>query len=92
MASTMPAEWKRIAQMRGECLRIIGSAKLRRSRSVQHPDRLANPSTEMIALTNNSYQKIAGSRAIAGHLNLETNRSQSFINLVNGIRKIIQTP
>jgi hypothetical protein len=50
------------------------------------PDRLEHPSRELQKLTGNRYQKIAGSRAIAPHLNLHEPRSRSFHHLIQAIR------
>lgn len=53
-----------------------------------NPDRLGNPSEELIKLTNSAYKKIAGSRAIAPYLDLTTNKSNSFKTLLAGIRRL----
>jgi hypothetical protein len=50
------------------------------------PDRLPSPSRELEKLTGNRYQKIAGSRAIAPHLDLRVPRSRSFHHLLHAIR------
>ena len=57
-----------------------GSAKFRA------PDRLGSPGKELTELTKGAYQKVSGSRAIGGHLDLANTRSPSFKNLVAGIR------
>jgi Domain of unknown function (DUF4276) len=54
------------------------------------PDKLSSPSYELEKLTGKRYQKIAGSRAIAPFLNLETPRSKSFFHLLQAIRKAAQ--
>jgi len=59
-----------------------GSAKFRA------PDRLANPSKELRALTQQRYEKIAGSRAIGRHLDIDNHRSPSFRNLIDAIRRM----
>ena len=57
------------------------------------PDTMPNPSELLKNLTSSKYQKIAGSRAIAPHLKLDgSNRSTSFNNLVDGIRRLVSTP
>ena len=53
----------------------------------RNPDSLQSPSAELLKLTNGRYQKIAGSRAIAPHLNIDSTRSKSFHHLVQAIRK-----
>jgi hypothetical protein len=59
-------------------------------RKFRNPDALSNPAMELRRLTSNSYEKMAGSRAIAPFLNLETNYSQSFNILLSGIRKMAE--
>ena len=51
------------------------------------PDRLVCPSRELEKLTSNRYHKVAGSRAIASHLNLQAPRSRSFHHLIQAIRR-----
>lgn len=55
------------------------------------PDQLSSPSRELQKLTSNRYQKVAGSRAIAPHLNLNAPRSRSFHHLIDTIRSATQT-
>ncbi|RLB67914.1 MAG: hypothetical protein DRH04_07395 [Deltaproteobacteria bacterium] len=56
------------------------------SRKFRDPDHLANPSMELERLTEGKYQKVAGSRAIAPHLDLGMhNRSRSFRAFVSGV-------
>jgi hypothetical protein len=55
----------------------------------RNPDAIGNPSEELMKLTNGVYQKIAGSRAIAPHLDFERNTSSSFKALIAGIRRLI---
>jgi len=50
---------------------------------------LGPPSEELNKLTNGIYQKVAGSRAIGGYLNLENNSSRSFIVFLSGIKKVL---
>jgi Domain of unknown function (DUF4276) len=52
------------------------------------PDALSNAADELRRLTNSVYQKIAGSRAIGPHLNLDNTRSQSFAVFVAGLRRL----
>ncbi len=65
-------------------------AKKQKNKIFRNPDHLANAKQELKKLTNNNYQPIAGSRALAEHLKLDgTNKSTSFNNLLNGIKKVI---
>lgn len=52
------------------------------------PDSLGNPAEELKKLTNNAYQKISGSRAIAPHLSITNNRSHSFSVFVNKLKQM----
>jgi hypothetical protein len=56
----------------------------------KNPDRLSNPAEILGRLTNGKYQKLAGSRAIGGFLNLEKNSSRSFTVLLSGIKKVLE--
>lgn len=60
------------------------------TRKFRAPDGLGNPSDELFRLTENLYQKMSGSRAIAPYLNLDNNRSHSFNALVAGIKKLVE--
>ncbi|WP_279362253.1 DUF4276 family protein [Xanthomonas sacchari] len=71
-----------------KALRLPKLAKQQNHRKFRNPDDLANPSKELKALTNNSYQKVAGSREIGKYLELDNIRSASFRNLVAGIRRM----
>jgi hypothetical protein len=62
-------------------LNITGLAAHRNQAKFRDPDQVPFPARELETLTGNRYQKIAGSRAIAPHLNLETPRSKSFHHL-----------
>ena len=69
-------------------LGLKGVREQQQNRKFRSPDTLESPSRELKRLTKNKYQKIAGSRAIAPHLDLEANCSRSFNVLVSGIRTI----
>lgn len=60
------------------------------SRKFRNPDALNGPAIELRRLSGNAYDKVAGSRAIAPFLNLETNCSRSFNILVSGIKKLAE--
>jgi hypothetical protein len=70
-------------------LGVIGLASKQGRARYRNPDQLQLPSRELETLTGRRYQKIAGSRAIAPHLNLEGPRSRSFLHLVAAVRKIV---
>jgi hypothetical protein len=68
---------------------VLGKlAAQQNTRKFRDPDKLGNPSRELRFLTKNAYEKIAGSREIGKHLNIENNRSSSFRNLISGIRRM----
>lgn len=50
------------------------------------PDYLGSPCRELHFLTKGRYQKVGSSRAIAGHLALDNERSASFKNFIKAIR------
>lgn len=54
-------------------------------RKFRDPDSLSNASRELQRLVR-GYQKLGGARAIAPHLDLERNCSQSFRSFVEGVR------
>ncbi len=62
----------------GEALGIDGLEDLQKKKKFRNPDLLENPSIELKKLTKNKYQKISGSRAIGGHINLNISSSNSF--------------
>ena len=66
-------------------LDLRGLSKLQNKRKFREPDSLINPSSELMGLTKNCYQKVSGSRAIGRHLDLRNNRSHSFNVLVKAI-------
>lgn len=69
----------------------IGPTRLSRyqnKRKYRNPDSLLNPSRELKKIAP-TYQKIAGSRAIAPQLCIETNRSISFNHLIRGILSLV---
>lgn len=73
-------------------LTLSGLVRMPNNRKYRSPDNLANPAQELVKLTHAQYQKVAGSRAIAPHLNPESNTSHSFSILVTGIRKLVGSP
>lgn len=71
-----------------QALELSGLAKQQQSKKFRNPDNLGSPSVELKNLTRQRYEKVAGSRAIGKHLNLENERSPSFRNLIGAIRKM----
>jgi hypothetical protein len=68
-------------------LRIRGLAVKQGKAKFRDPDHLQSPSLELEKLTNYRYQKVAGSRAIAPHLDLDQPGSRSFRHLIHAIRR-----
>lgn len=71
-------------------LGLNGLKSRQQGRKFRNPDALGNPAEELFRLTGNRYDKIAGSRAIAPYLSLETNYSYSFRVLLSGIMNIVK--
>ncbi len=71
-------------------LGISGIASKQNNSKYRAPDKLGSPSQELSQLTSGLYHKLAGSRAIAPHLTLGSNRSHSFNILLSGIRKLVE--
>lgn len=71
-------------------LGITGLSAKQNKAKFRDPDHLPFPSRELEKLTGNRFHKVAGSRDIAPHLNLEAPRSRSFHNLLKAIRDASQ--
>ncbi len=71
-----------------KALNIPGLSRQQPSRKFRAPDALANPSKELKNLTRNRYAKVAHSRAIGEHLDVNNGRSPSFRNLLSAIRRM----
>ena len=69
-------------------LELHGLAKRQAHRKFRSPDYLGSPSKELATLTKDRYQKISGSRAIGPWLDPDNVRSDSFRNLIAGIRRL----
>jgi hypothetical protein len=52
------------------------------------PDTLSSPKHELKRLTDDRYQEIGGSRAIAPYLDVDNLRSHSFAAFMSGVRRI----
>lgn len=68
------------------CLR--GIARRQVKSKYRDPDRLANAADELQRLVP-QYQKRSGSRCIAPHLNIQKNKSHSFLVFIDGVRRLI---
>ncbi len=71
-----------------QALALKGIASQQSTRKFRAPDKLGSPSRELKSLTGSRYEKVAGSREIGKHLDLENRRSPSFRNLIDGIRRL----
>lgn len=69
-------------------LNLVGLTKQQQKKKFRAPDALGNPSLELKTLTGNRYEKISGSREIGKYLNPNNDRSPSFRNLIEGIRRM----
>jgi hypothetical protein len=67
-------------------LQVRGLSAKQDKAKFRDPDRLQFPSLELEKLTSKRYQKVAGSRAIAPHLDLDRPGSRSFRHLIQAIR------
>lgn len=71
-----------------QALKLSKLARQQGSAKFRNPDRLGSPSRELATLTRGEYQKVSGSRVIGRFLDPVNERSSSFKNLVNGIRRM----
>lgn len=72
-------------------LRVPGlQKKYARNEKFRSPDNLAKPSAELKLLLGR-YQKVAGAKAIAPHLNLdpEYNNSESYGVFISGVKSLL---
>lgn len=67
---------------------VNGLAAKQLTKKFRMPDYLGSPSKEIKSLTFNRYEKVAGSRKLGKHLNIDNERSPSFRNLIVGIRQM----
>ncbi len=66
-----------------------GLAGRQNSKKFRNPDALANAQEELKKLIK-GYQKMAGARRIAPHLNLDSNTSVSFSHLLSGLHAYLE--
>ena len=71
-------------------LQIYRLARKQGNQKFRNPDRLANPSQELLRLTRKTYQKVGGSRKIGPYLSLDANRSHSFNVFISGIGRLVE--
>jgi hypothetical protein len=71
-----------------QAFELKGLVAKQRTEKFRTPDRLGSPSKELRALTQNRYEKVAGSRKMGQHLSIENDRSPSFRNLIRGVRRM----
>ena len=71
-----------------QALEIGGLAAKQGVKKFRAPDRLGSPSLELKTLTRSCYEKVAGSRKLGQHLDLDNGRSPSFQNLIRGICRL----
>ncbi|MDP1606594.1 MAG: DUF4276 family protein [Rhodocyclaceae bacterium] len=69
-------------------LGLSGLVRHQGNQKYRRPDYLGSPCKELEGLTKGQYQKVGGSRAIGPRLDPENGRSDSFRNLVSGIRSV----
>lgn len=71
-----------------EALEMTGLSTKQGTEKFRMPDRLGSPSKELKVLTRNRYEKVAGSRKLGQHMQIDNERSPSFRNLIAGIRRM----
>jgi hypothetical protein len=69
-----------------KALAIKGISYKQNIAKFRSPDYLVSPSHELKALSKQKYEKISGSREIGRYLDVDNVRSDSFRNLVQGIK------
>lgn len=73
-------------------LQITGIAKQQNKTTYRSPDTgCDSPSGTLDKITKGGYQKVAGSQAIAPYLDVANDRSTSFKNLIDGIKRLAAT-
>ncbi|MGY1920557.1 DUF4276 family protein [Pseudomonas tolaasii] len=69
-------------------LGVKGLSTKQQGAKFRNPDYLVSPSHELKILTKQKYEKISGSREIGRYLEIENPRSDSFRNLIQGIKRL----
>lgn len=70
-------------------LKVSGLSPLSAKARYRNPDAIVNPAAELRRLTEGTYQKLSGSRAIGPLLNPERNTSHSFRLFVDGVKRTV---
>ena len=73
-----------------KALDIKGLGAKQQVAKFRDPDNLVSPSHELKTLSKQRYEKISGSREIGRHLAIDNVRSDSFRNLIQGIKRLEQ--
>lgn len=73
-----------------KALDIKGLGAKQQVAKFRNPDNLVSPSHELKTLSKQRYEKISGSREIGRHLTVDNVRSDSFRNLIQGIKRLEQ--
>ncbi|UQS15315.1 DUF4276 family protein [Pseudomonas sp. HS6] len=69
-----------------KALAVKGISEKQGAAKFRHPDYLVSPSHELKIISKHRYEKISGSREIGRYLDVDNVRSDSFRNLVQGIK------
>ncbi|MBD9466627.1 DUF4276 family protein [Pseudomonas sp. Pdm06] len=72
----------------GKALDIKGLSAKQQVAKFRKPDNIVSPSHELKVLSKYRYEKISGSREIGFHLAVDNIRSDSFRNLIQGIKRL----
>lgn len=70
-------------------LKVSGLSPLSAKAKYRNPDAIVNPASELRKITQGTYQKLSGSRAIGTLLSPEHNTSHSFRQFVEGVRRTV---
>ena len=73
----------------GSALGLPNLVRYAKQRKYRIPDAIHSPGTELRKISCNTYQKVAGSRAIGPRLSPDNNLSHSFGVFVAGIRRAV---
>lgn len=73
-----------------KAFKLKGLAEKQNSAKYRKPDYLVSPSHELRMITKQHYEKISGSRELGRLLDLDNSRSDSFKNLIEGIKRLEQ--
>ena len=74
---------------KGGALGLPNLVRYARQKKYRIPDTIHSPGNELRKISHNTYQKVAGSRAIGPRLSPDTNRSHSFGVFIESIRRAV---